>query len=221
MFTTSDALAAEARAGMDARDADRARDAVDRLVRAHKARVYGLCLRVTQDPEQALALTRSVVHTACGTLPRLDLEHERAWIWLADLTWRTACRAVRVPGDPLVIDGVIAPTDATARALRGLSNDARGAVLDRATQALDARVQELAHLRYVLRMDHRGIEGLTGCGNARNALDPVRGTLQRALGQQALGQPPHGGVSQGQSCNTRDPRPFHANDPGRAPRILR
>jgi DNA-directed RNA polymerase specialized sigma24 family protein len=182
MYTTDDGRLRRAQSAVERCDATRARDEVGATIRRHKPRIWRLCLRVSQDPDRAVLLTRRVIREVWNRLPTVDLDEEKAWVWLTDLARTLAFDGVRAPGpDPLLEDGVLAAGSRASVALRQLSMRERGEVIAEAAASLPPEDREFVQLRYVERLPTANVEGILERRGLGDQVERIRADLGHEL----------------------------------------
>lgn len=155
---------------------------LDRLFETNRDQVYRLCLRMTNDPQQAEELTQETLLVAYRRLDEFR-QQARFSTWIYGIA-RNLCRnARRKRTETLTEDGVFEAGSVEADALKALRAQERLTLLREAAAALSPLEQEAIHLRYVEHLSQAEITQvleLDGSG-ARGLLQRCRRKLRRAL----------------------------------------
>lgn len=180
---------AEARAIANAKDGDS--DAFESLYRAHKRRVYSLCLRMTGDAAEAEDLTQEAflqMFRKIGTF-----RGEAAFsTWLHRLTVNLVLMRLRKKGlwTTSLDEPVSESEDSRPPQVGGEDMVLAGSVdritLDRAIEALPPGYRTVFQLHDVEGYEHREIAGMIGCsvGNSKSQLHKARMKLRELLQMQ-------------------------------------
>jgi len=168
------------------------RDAFASLVERHKRSVYGLCVRLLQDPEEARDAAQETFARACGALDGLDPESPfRPWVLriarnlCLDLIRRRLPAKARLELDALPEEGA-SPELADPAAERGDEVVERAEVrasLSQAVAALPPHYREAVHLFHIDELSYKEIAATLGVpiGTVMTWLHRARSRLRQAL----------------------------------------
>ena len=156
---------------------------VNALFNAAQPRVYGVCRKITGDPERARELCQESLLIGYRKLGAFRGEG-RLSTWLYGIARGEALNAIRRKQDMLSEDGIIEAGDPSLGVLSSFRKEEREAVLRAASATLSAPEREAIHLRYVEGLPQDRITeilGLTSKSGARGLLQSSRRHLKRAL----------------------------------------
>ena len=130
------------------------RSAFEDFYREHSGSVYGLCVRLARDRDQAEEMTQEVFVRAWQHRKKLSsAAHARNWLHRVAINlWRTRLRLLSRRGEPLELDEERAPAPRPLGATGGLRTD-----LERAVATLPDRPREVLVLHDVLGYRHAEI----------------------------------------------------------------
>jgi RNA polymerase sigma-70 factor (ECF subfamily) len=183
-------LSPEAALARSAADGDKG--AFTRLVEAHKRAVYGLCVRLLTDPEEARDAAQEAFVRAWSAMGAFDPSQPFApWVLriarnlcLDQLRRRLPARArVELDADPG--DGAPAelPDPSAPRADEALERAQTGEVLAAAVAALPPNYREVVHLFHVEQLSYKEIAATLGVpmGTVMTWLHRARSRLRQEL----------------------------------------
>jgi RNA polymerase sigma-70 factor (ECF subfamily) len=168
------------------------RQAFARLVEEHKRSVYGLCVRLLSDPEEARDAAQEAFTRAYASLEGYDLEQPFApWILriarnlCLDILRRRIPARARVELDADTEDGPpreLADT-AAERADDALEKAQTRKVLEQAVAALPPNYREVVHLFHVEQLSYKEIAATMGIpmGTVMTWLHRARAQLRTTL----------------------------------------
>jgi RNA polymerase sigma-70 factor (ECF subfamily) len=168
------------------------RQAFTRLVEENKRSVYGLCLRLLSDPEEARDAAQESFTRAFASLESYDLEQAFApWVLriarnlCLDLLRRRIPARARVELDAEIEDGPpheLADTT-SERADDAIEKAQVREALDRAVAALPPNYREVVHLFHVEQLSYKEIAGTMGIplGTVMTWLHRARAQLKDLL----------------------------------------
>lgn len=146
-------------------------------------RVYGVCVKLTGNPELARELSQEAMLTGYRKLGEYRGEG-RFSTWLYGIARGLSANAVRRKQDLLSEDGILESGDPSLGVISALRKEEREAVLRVAAAALSPLEREAIHLRYVEGLPQARITELLNIeskSGARGVLQASRRHLQKAL----------------------------------------
>ena len=146
-------------------------------------RVYGVCVKLTGNPEIARELCQEALLTGYRKLGEFRGEG-RLSTWLYGIARGLSSNAVRRKQDLLSEDGILESGDPSLGVISALRKTEREAVLRVASQSLPPLEREAIYLRYVEGLPQDRITdllGLESSSGARGLLQSSRRHLKKAL----------------------------------------